>query len=233
MHRLAHPPPYTAAEIAQSQVSHNARLGFVGRRALAAYTAMFVHSSMSTTNEVYAADFLRGKDIAGKLEALRHQNNIGRTVGDRWQIGEVMRWDNNEVSWESCGDIRRHQATTGWAFDPAAVVTRVSFVSRHEPHELSHQATLEAPRPPHAHTALHMHEANAQTGRDGGYAKVKGLTVEAVLGGVFTHLGSPAAQRAYHLHILPLLEAQLRDPALIEAAERVRDSAQGLGGVLP
>jgi hypothetical protein len=54
-----------------------------------------------------------------------------------------------------------------------------------------------------------------------------------VLGGVFTHLGSPAAQRAYHLHILPLLQAQLRDPALIEAAERVRDSAQGLGGVLP
>ncbi|GMK53468.1 hypothetical protein CspeluHIS016_0100540 [Cutaneotrichosporon spelunceum] len=165
-HRMAHPPPYTEAEMAQSQVSHNARLGFVGRRALAAYMAMFVHSSMPSTNAVYAADFLRGKDIAGKLDALRHQNNLGRVVGDRWQLGEVMRWDQNE------------------------------------------------------------------TGREGGYAKVKGLTVEAVLGGVFTHLGSPAAHRAYHLHILPLLQEQLRDPALIEAAERVRDSAQGLGGVV-
>jgi dsRNA-specific ribonuclease len=167
VHRMAHAPPYTEAEMAQSQVSHNARLSFVGRRALAAYTAMFVHSSMPSTNAVYAADFLRGKDIEGKLNALRHQNNIGRVVGDRWQIGEVMRWDQNEA------------------------------------------------------------------GRDGGHTKIKGLTVEAVLGGVFTHLGSPAAQRAYHLHILPLLQAQLRDPALIEAAERVRDSAQGLGGVLP
>lgn len=98
VHRVAHAPPYSAAELAQGQASHNGRLSFIGRRAIAAYGAMFVHSAVGTAEKAYAADFLRGKDIETKLEDLRHANNLGRTVGDKWGVGEVMRFDRQEVS---------------------------------------------------------------------------------------------------------------------------------------
>ena len=62
---------------------------------------------------------------------------------------------------------------------------------------------------------------------------MKGMVVEAVLGGVFTTFGSPAAHRAFHLHILPRLKGQLRDPALIELAESMQEGVQrDFGGVL-
>lgn len=43
-------------------------------------------------------DFLRGRSLEAKLEALRHVNNLGREVGERWEVDSVMRWDRNEVS---------------------------------------------------------------------------------------------------------------------------------------
>jgi hypothetical protein len=57
------------------------------------------------------------------------------------------------------------------------------------------------------------------------------MAVEAVLGGVFTQFGSPAAHRAFHLHALPHLARQLRDPILIEKMETMRrDLESDLGG---
>lgn len=53
----------------------------------------------------------------------------------------------------------------------------------------------------------------------------------AIVGGVFQHLGSPAAQRAFHIHVLPHLAPQLKDPALIEAAKRLAASAKEVGVV--
>jgi dsRNA-specific ribonuclease len=50
------------------------------------------------------------------------------------------------------------------------------------------------------------------------------LTVESILGGVFSLHGSPAAQRTFHLHILPALSNQLRDPRLKERAEEMRQA---------
>lgn len=74
-----------------------------------------------------------------------------------------------------------------------------------------------------------------QTGEESGAAKIKGATVEAILGGVFGQLGSPAAHRTFHLHILPHLKRQLRDPRLIERVETVRDQVEKefRGGILP
>lgn len=161
VHRISHPPPYTASEIAQSQASHNARLAFMGRRALAAYTAMFIHSSVgSSSTSLSSIDFLRGKTLDEKLEALRHSLNLGRQVGEAWKISDYMRWDRNEV-----GDASRH-------------------------------------------------------------AKVQGQAVEAVIGGVFTQFGSAEAQKTFFRHVLPLLAPQLRDPMLIEAAEREKTRAK-------
>ena len=70
----------------------------MGRRAIASYLALFVHEAVGTSTELKDLDFLRGKTLEEKLEALRHVNNLGREVGDRWGIDSVMRWDRNAVS---------------------------------------------------------------------------------------------------------------------------------------
>ncbi|GFZ50074.1 hypothetical protein JCM24511_07827 [Saitozyma sp. JCM 24511] len=145
-------------ELEASCAPHNARFSFLGRRALASYLALFVHSTMSSSRELQALDFLRGHALEDKLAAMRHLNNLGREVGERWGVGEVMRWDRNQTSL-STGDLR-----------------------------------------------------------------LKGLTVESILGGVFSLHGSPAAQRTFHLHILPALSNQLRDPRLKERAEEMRQA---------
>ena len=77
--------------------SHNARLSFLGRRALATYLAMFVHSSVVSSSELRNLDFLRGRSLESKSEAMRMVQNVGREVGTHWRVGDVMRWDRNEV----------------------------------------------------------------------------------------------------------------------------------------
>jgi hypothetical protein len=52
--------------------------------------------------------------------------------------------------------------------------------------------------------------------------KIKGLTVESILGGLFSEFGSAVSHRAFHLLVLPHLSEQLRDPVLLERAERMR-----------
>ena len=61
------------------------------------------------------------------------------------------------------------------------------------------------------------------------------MTVEAILGAVFSQFGSPAAHRTFHLHVLPYLRRQLRDPRLIERVESMRDQLRKEygGGILP
>lgn len=67
---------------------------------------------------------------------------------------------------------------------------------------------------------------NMQTAQASGNLSVKGQTVEAILGGVFTQFGSPAAHRAFHLHVLPKFVSQLRDPFLVEKVETVREQLE-------
>lgn len=85
-------------ELEAACAPHNARFSFLGRRALASYLALFVHSSISSSRELKALDFLRGHALEDKLAAMRHLNNLGREVGERWGVGDVMRWDRNLVS---------------------------------------------------------------------------------------------------------------------------------------
>lgn len=67
---------------------------------------------------------------------------------------------------------------------------------------------------------------NMQTAQANGNLSVKGQTVEAILGGVFTQFGSPAAHRAFHLHVLPKFVSQLRDPFLVEKVGTVREQLE-------
>ncbi|WVQ75034.1 hypothetical protein IAR50_004643 [Cryptococcus sp. DSM 104548] len=64
------------------------------------------------------------------------------------------------------------------------------------------------------------------TGHATHYASIKGQAVEAVLGGIFTQFGSPAAHRAFHLHVLPKVASQLRDPFMVEKAQSVREELE-------
>jgi hypothetical protein len=75
---------------------------------------------MSSSRELQALDFLRGHALEDKLAAMRHLNNLGREVGERWGVGEVMRWDRNQVSDARCvGVVTRVESnsdTSSWWF---------------------------------------------------------------------------------------------------------------------
>ncbi|KIR99475.1 hypothetical protein L804_03105 [Cryptococcus deuterogattii 2001/935-1] len=164
-HPVRHSPSLSEAQspIAQeSSAPHNARLAFLGRRALSTYLALFVHEAYGSSGALreQGSDFLRGKELEERLTALRHVNNLGRMVGGEWRVEDVLRWDRN------------------------------------------------------------------QTAQASGNLSVKGQTVEAILGGVFTQFGSPAAHRAFHLHVLPKFVGQLRDPFLVEKVETVREQLE-------
>lgn len=91
------PSPSLSPELQEWAANHNARLTFLGRRALASYLAMFVHSSIATSSELRSLDFLRGRSLENKLEAMRMAQNVGREVGTPWGVYDLMRWDRNEV----------------------------------------------------------------------------------------------------------------------------------------
>lgn len=97
-HRVSDTLSSTSAEREQSQASHNSRLAFIGRRALAAYSAMFVHSVLGHTSSADQAEFRRNRDMESRLDALRDPLNIGQHVGSAWGLESVMRWDKIPVS---------------------------------------------------------------------------------------------------------------------------------------
>lgn len=59
---------------------------------------LFLHSHLRTDRGLRDVDFLRGRGLDEKLKAMTNVNNLGREVGSRWGVGDVMRWDRNEVS---------------------------------------------------------------------------------------------------------------------------------------
>lgn len=181
MHQIRH----ARSELEGSSVPHNSRLSFLGRRAIASYLALFVHEATGTSTQLRDMEFLRGRSLEEKLEALRHVNNLGREVGGRWGIESVMRWDRNQVF-------------LGFLANYCMSTIRV--------------LTLE------------------QTGTESGHAKIRGMAVESVLGGIYSQYGSPAAHRAFHLHLLPHLTHQFRDQALKERIESTRKEAERLSG---
>ncbi|WVO13874.1 hypothetical protein L204_101497 [Cryptococcus depauperatus] len=160
-YRYSHPARHAASPeetLRESSAPHNARLAFLGRRALSTYLAIFMHEIYGSTERLRneGSDFLRGKELETRLKALTHVNNLGRMVGGDWGVEKVLRWDENPTS------------------------------------------------------------------RLIGNLSVKGQAVEAILGGVFTQFGSPAAHRTFHLHVLPKFTSQLRDPLLVEKVESAR-----------
>ncbi|KAI5452334.1 hypothetical protein NCC49_000896 [Naganishia albida] len=83
---------------------HNARLAFLGKRALVSYLLMFLHQqSLSlTTGRTATLNGLQLGEELGKEHALEdkvanltHGMNLGREVGRAWGVGEVMRWQDN------------------------------------------------------------------------------------------------------------------------------------------
>jgi hypothetical protein len=70
------------------------------------YLALFLHSHIRTDRGLREVDFLRGKGLEEKMKNITHVKNLGREVGSQWGVGDVMRWDRNEVSlppWLSAG----------------------------------------------------------------------------------------------------------------------------------
>lgn len=101
-HPVRHSPSLSQAQSSigpESSAPHNARLAFLGRRALSTYLALFVHEAYGSSGALreQGSDFLRGKELEERLTALRHVNNLGRMVGGEWRVEDVLRWDRNQV----------------------------------------------------------------------------------------------------------------------------------------
>lgn len=155
---------------APGSAAHNARLTFLGKRAMVSYLLMFIHQNALDTGRPIGTELqglsllnTKGEDVGldVKLQNLVNLSNLGRTVGSRWGLEHVMRWQSN---------------LTG----------------------------------------------DSAQGRDTGALKIYGEGVQAIVGGTMMQYGSPAAHRLFHLQILPTLAPQLKDPALVEAVDKVR-----------
>jgi dsRNA-specific ribonuclease len=95
-----HPAP-TPAEVENAQTAaHNARLSFLGRRAIASYLTMFLHAAMASEGQTLrSVSLLRPTEsLSEKLDNMMHVVNVGRAVGRKWGLDKVTRWDGNQVS---------------------------------------------------------------------------------------------------------------------------------------
>lgn len=121
----------SAIESEQSgSAPHNARLAFLGKRALVSYLMMFLHqqalvgavpstlaqqstSSATASGGASPSSLSRSATLTGlnlsaelgaehafedKIANLTHRTNLGRAVGQQWNLEQVMRWESNWVS---------------------------------------------------------------------------------------------------------------------------------------
>lgn len=60
---------------------------------------MFVHRATLETGggALEELDFLRGRTLDEKIAALSHPLNLGRELGEKWGVGQYMRWDGKAV----------------------------------------------------------------------------------------------------------------------------------------
>ncbi|ORX37887.1 hypothetical protein BD324DRAFT_623673 [Kockovaella imperatae] len=77
--------------------AHNGRLQFLGRRAIATYLPLFIHSSLRHGGmRLGDLDLLGKKTLARRIDDIRETANLGRFVGESWNIRQVMRSDLNQ-----------------------------------------------------------------------------------------------------------------------------------------
>lgn len=104
---------------------HNARLAFLGKRALVSYLMMFLHqqSLTSTTGRTatlgglqLGEEFGREHALEEKVANLTHGMNLGREIGREWGVERVMRWQDNWVSQGRAGErgARASSCPSAW-----------------------------------------------------------------------------------------------------------------------
>lgn len=89
---------------------NNSRLTFLGKRAFHSYLLMFIHQQamlQSTAASVPGTEFqqLNLTNSEGQavtldemITAIASEGNLGKAVGSRWALEQVMRWQSNLVS---------------------------------------------------------------------------------------------------------------------------------------
>lgn len=98
--------PTDSSTEAAGSAAHNARLTFLGKRAMLSYLLMFIHQHALDTGRPIGTELqglsllnTKGEDVGldEKLQNLVNLSNLGRTVGSRWGLEHVMRWQSNLV----------------------------------------------------------------------------------------------------------------------------------------
>ncbi|KDQ10391.1 hypothetical protein BOTBODRAFT_36291 [Botryobasidium botryosum FD-172 SS1] len=144
-------------------VGHNARLGFVGRRALQAHLMMFMTANAPLELEPATSPI----DFEEVSERVLNTYALGEFVGGAWGLERAMRW------------VPAKQPAS-----PGSVPL------------------------------------------SSGLYKVRGATVEAVMGGLFHQFGLSASHVAFHTRVLPHL-AHLLPRSMQQAA---RETSERMGG---
>jgi hypothetical protein len=171
----------TSTDLSTGSAGHNARLTFLGKRAMLSYLLMFIHQHSLDTGRQTGME-LQGLELSNtkgepvgldeKLQNLVNCSNLGRTLGSRWGLEHVMRWQSNLVGSGSGRTVHDER-------DEAHLVNSI-FTSQ---------------------------TGEAAQARDSGALKIYGEGVQAVLGGTMMQFVSVLPRSSARMIFVPGVEA--------------------------
>jgi hypothetical protein len=150
-------------------------------------------------------------DLQTKVENLVNLSNLGRSVGSKWGLEHVMRWQSNLVSCFSSKLVRYRYLSSD-----------LHIVSARQTGEGANARDSGALKIQGEGVQAVLGGTMMQFVRSGSDRSPRRTLQNSDPFLLHDQQGSPAAQRLFHTQILPILAPQFRDPALIEAIHEAR-----------
>jgi hypothetical protein len=65
---------------------------------MGSYLGMFFHAAAVGRGGLAGLGLVRDGGLEDKLDGLLDTARIGKSVGEEWEVDDLLRWDGNEVS---------------------------------------------------------------------------------------------------------------------------------------